>query len=98
MAHYITDNDLFLDKPKKVSMINSKKAEFIINKRNLSKTEYLYGTKDIENIPEEFINYRISLLNKHLAELFKEHYMIRDTERINKIVKAIKFWQNIKEN
>ena len=103
MAHYITETDLFKNKKDKVSiedptMINTKKAERILQKNSLSKTEYLYGTKDIEHIPEEFIEYRIRKLDEHLKKLLNVHYLDRDTNRINKVLKAINFWKNIKDN
>jgi len=64
----------------------------------MSKTEYLYGTKNIEHIPEEFIEYRIQKLNEHLKKLLNVHFMERDIGRVNKVIKAIEFWKNIKNN
>jgi hypothetical protein len=103
MAHCITENDLFKDKKDKYmsedpTIINTKKAEVILQTKSLSKTEYLYGTKDIEPIPEEFIKYRIQKLDNHLKSLLTVPYMERDTGRVNKVIKAIEFWQNIKDN
>jgi len=103
LAHYITENDLFNDKKDKYifeepTMINTKKAEEVLQNNSLSKTEYLYGTKDIEYIPDEFIEYRIQKLDEHLKKLLNVHYLDRDTVRINKVLKAIDFWKNIKDN
>jgi len=56
----------------------------------LSKTEYLYGSSDI--------GHRIQKLDEHLKKLLNVHYMERDIGRINKVIKAIEFWKNIKDN
>jgi ribosomal protein L29 len=64
----------------------------------MSKTEYLYGTENIEHIPDEFIEYRIQKLNEHLKKLLNVHYLKRDIGRVNKVIKAIEFWKNIKDN
>ena len=59
---------------------------------------YLYGTaEDIPQIPTDIINVRIKLLNKHLTTLLNEHYTVRDTVRINKVLNAIKFWSTIND-
>ena len=58
--------------------------------------EYLYG-EDIEvpNIPEDIINRRIKLLNRHLKRLLDVSYRERDLKRVSDILKAIKYWETI---
>ena len=58
--------------------------------------EYLYGKDiDVPEIPEDIIMRRIELLKDHLEELLDHSYHTRDGERVNAILKAIKFWETI---
>jgi hypothetical protein len=62
----------------------------------MTKSEYLYGTDvELDDIPNEIIVRRIELLNDNLEELLEVQYLARDSERINKILKAISFWESI---
>ena len=62
--------------------------------------EYLYG-KDVE-VPEIdplVVVRRIELLKDNLSELLEHSFYTRDGARCNKIIKAIKHYENInKEN
>jgi len=58
--------------------------------------KYLYGTDDVPDIPAEVVMRRLELLNDALAEVKDMHYLARDNERKNAILKAIQFWENIK--
>ena len=60
--------------------------------------EYLYG-KDITvpKIPQEVIDSRIDCLKKHRAKLFMVPMLARDTNRYNKVIQAIDFWESIND-
>ena len=64
-----------------------------INGDKLSKIEYLYGTTDIVPMDEAFRTERIQNLENNLNSLIHEHYLGRDTQRINAILKAIDFYR-----
>jgi len=58
--------------------------------------EYLYGENvEIPVIPSEIKMRRIELLNDKLEELLEVPYHSRNTIRVNAVLKAIDFWQNI---
>ena len=57
--------------------------------------DYLYGTDDVPTIPQDVIDARIALLRANLAKVLAEHYLTRDANRANSILKAIKHWENI---
>ena len=59
---------------------------------------YLYDTDDVPEIPNEIIVRRLELLKDNLAELLDHSYHTRDTARVNALLKAIKFWENINDN
>lgn len=58
--------------------------------------EYLYG-KDVEvpEIDRETVMRRLELLKEHLAELLGHSYYTRDGERVEAVLKAIKFWERM---
>ena len=59
--------------------------------------EYLYGTNDVVPITEEVADYRIAMLQVHrdkLLEVKREH---REYHRLNDVVKAISFWEKLKQ-
>jgi len=57
---------------------------------------YLYGSEAVLTpIPTHIITERISLLKQHLKSLLDVHYTKRDSMRINHVIKAIDFWENI---
>ncbi len=64
----------------------------------MKKQEYLYGDVEVCTIPEDVIMRRVEALKDHLDELLKIDYSARDFNRVNNIVKAISFWENINEN
>ncbi len=58
--------------------------------------QYLYGEDvEIEPIPNELLVRRLEALNDNLRELLTKHYFDREEMRINAVVKAIDFWENI---
>jgi len=59
---------------------------------------YLYGDATVPEIPKEVVKVRIELLKSNLATVLAVSYAIRDSNRVNDIVKAIKFWENINES
>ena len=65
----------------------------------MQKDSYLYG-EDVEvpEIPSEIVMRRVELLKDHLAEKLEHSYHTRTSEdsiQINKILKAIDFWEHI---
>ncbi len=60
--------------------------------------EYLYGDDVVvPKIPLSIIDKRIQLLNDNLERLLKVDYKVRDTMRCNDIIKAVKFWESLKQ-
>ncbi len=60
--------------------------------------EYLYGADvEVPEIPAEITVRRVEALNDNLTELLKVHYFVRDNARVDAILKAIEFWENINE-
>ncbi len=58
--------------------------------------EYLYGEEvEVPEIPQEIIMRRIELLKDNLAELLDHSYYTRDGARVEKVLKAIRFWETI---
>lgn len=70
--------------------------QYYVDGVEVSQQEYLYG-KDVKvpKVPQSLINKRVELLNKNLGELLDVSWRVRDASRVNRIVKAISFWQNI---
>jgi len=64
----------------------------------MQSTEYIYGTNEVPEIPKEVIDARLVLLQEHLQKLLNIHYSKRDTARIARVFKAIKFWETINDN
>ena len=58
--------------------------------------EYLYGVKDVPSIPNDIIMRRLELLKDNLEELLEHSYYSRDSDRVRAVLKAIKYWSNIK--
>lgn len=58
--------------------------------------KYLYGkyAKEILNIDEKVINSRIEALKKHLDDIQKTDYLIRDFTRLFDVANAIEFWED----
>ncbi len=57
---------------------------------------YLYGEEvEVPEIPQEIIMRRIELLKDNLAELLDHSYYTRDGARVEKVLKAIRFWETI---
>jgi len=71
------------------------KDKYTRSQEEKRKTIELYGTLDIEPIPQEVIDNRVNALKKHVGELLEVDYMKRDDSRITKVLKAIDFWENI---
>ena len=64
----------------------------------LNKQKYLYGENIIvPKIPKEIANERIRLLNKNLHQLLEVHYTKRDNIRIDKVMKAVKHWKQLRD-
>ena len=59
---------------------------------------YLYNTEEVPEIPNEIVVRRLELLRDNLEELLEHSYFIRDTARVNAVLKGIKFWENINDN
>ncbi len=57
--------------------------------------KYLYGDADVSNIPQDIIDERVTALNVESKKLLDQHYLERDSERLNTILRAIDFWQGI---
>ncbi len=56
----------------------------------------LYGREDIPPIPAHVADFRIAILKERLEELTKPHWMEQNTHLINKVLKAIEFWTQLK--
>ncbi len=60
-----------------------------------NKTKYLYGRDNLRGFSKlpykEVLESKISLTNLLIEELLKEHYLERDSQRINDCISAIKF-------
>lgn len=64
----------------------------------LSQNEYLYGVdSEVEPIPAEIICRRIEMLDEAIDEIQSQHWLARDSGRLNKCLKAKKFWQELGE-
>ena len=60
---------------------------------------YLYGDNvEVPTIPQDIIDKRVELLKAHLEKLLNHSYYTRDTTRVNKVIKAIDFWEKINDN
>jgi len=57
----------------------------------------LYGREDIPKVPEHVCNFRLRLLKERLKALVSIHYMEWDNDTINKVQKAITFWEKMRE-
>ena len=58
--------------------------------------EYLYGTEvEVPKFDDYVIMRRIELLRDNLETLLEHSYHVRDTARVNAILKAIKFYEQI---
>ena len=66
-------------------------------RRDSMKTnEYLYGDGvEVPEIPAEIKMRRIELLNEKLDELLEIPHHKRNGIRVNAIIRAIEFWENI---
>jgi len=61
----------------------------------MTKNKLLYGVEDVPNVPQGIIDKRVKMLNDNLTALLAVPNDIRDSERIYKIVGAMKFWTDI---
>jgi len=58
--------------------------------------EYLYGSDvEVPKLDAEVVMRRIELLSDNLSELLDHSYHIRDTKRVDAVLKALKFWQRM---
>ena len=57
---------------------------------------YLYNSNEVPEIPAEVIMRRLELLKDNLEELLDHTYFARDYERVNAVLKAIKFYEELK--
>jgi len=57
----------------------------------------LYGTEDVPSVPAEICNERLRLLEIHMRTLLDVHYMKQDNQTMNSIIKAQKFWTQLKD-
>ncbi len=55
----------------------------------------LYG-RDMPPIPAHVADFRIKVLEDRLGELTKVHFMSQDIHLINRVHKAITFWNKLK--
>jgi len=60
--------------------------------------EYLYDTNEVPQIPTDIVNARLDLLKANLEKLLYHSYYTRDNVRVNAVLKAIHFWENINES
>jgi hypothetical protein len=58
--------------------------------------EYLYGVEDVPSIPNDIIMRRLELLKDNLEELLEHSYHNRDDDRVRAVLKAIRYWENVK--
>jgi len=59
---------------------------------------YLYGKEvEVPEIPADIIMRRVELLNDTLTDLLSEPLLERDTLKINRVLKAITFWETIND-
>jgi len=62
----------------------------------LKTNKYLYGSEiEVPPLDVEVILRRIELLCEHLDKLLEHSYHVRDQERVEAVLKAIKFWQKM---
>ena len=67
-----------------------------ITGKTLSHREYLYGKEFVAlDVPQEVVNSKLEVLSEQLAIHLEHSFYIRDGKRVNAIIKAIKFWENI---
>ena len=59
---------------------------------------YLYGTKDVDPIPDSVIDSRLELLRAELKKMVNVHFMAHDNQRMNDVGKAIEFWEKRRDN
>ncbi len=57
----------------------------------------LYGREDVPPIPEHVANFRIALLKENLKKLTSVHWTAQDNSVINNIIKAIGFWERLRD-
>ena len=57
---------------------------------------YLYGAEEVPEIPAEIIVRRLELLNDNLEVVLSTGWETRDEQRKNDIIKAIRYWENVK--
>ena len=61
--------------------------------------DYLYGEEvEVPEIPQEIVTRRIELLKDNLARLLDHSYYTRDGARVEKVLKAIRFWETINKD
>ncbi len=64
----------------------------------VSQDIYLYGLdSEVEPIPAEIVCRRVELIDDVLDEIQDQHYLVRDTARMNSCLKAKSFWQSLGE-
>jgi len=69
---------------------------YLIDDKRVTQQQYLYGiNEEVPEIPEDIVRGRVSILNYNLGKLLEVDLEKRDSIRINKIIKAIRFWGNI---
>ena len=57
----------------------------------------LYGTDYIPPVSEEVCDGRLLILKERLEEEASRHYMKQNNDLINKLTKAIKFWERLRD-
>ena len=57
----------------------------------------LYGTEDVPVIPKEVCDERLKLLRNRLEELMSSHYMNRDNNAINNVLKVQEHWKRLRD-
>jgi len=57
--------------------------------------DYLYGTDDVPDFPEDILMRRMELLKEHLEELMDIDWNQRDGTRCNAVIKALRFHEDI---
>ena len=56
----------------------------------------LYG-REVPRVPEHVCNFRLTLLKERLEELMSVHFMEQDTQLINSVLKARRFWERLRD-
>lgn len=60
--------------------------------------QYLYGTDEVPEIPKCILERRLELIELNLTKVLDVPMSERDNEKMNYLIKAREFWQEMKLN